>query len=124
MELRLSIIVISITFLSLLLGELVPKQLALREAERLARMVAPILNWISVAARPFVWFLRRSTDVVLLLFRAHQTNEPRVSLIDIEHLIEAGTQEGVLESVEQRVALEALRLGERTVRDVMRPASI
>ncbi len=120
-SISLGIIVVSITFLSLLLGELVPKQLALRQAELLARTVAPILNWISIAARPFVWFLRRSTDVVLLLFRAKNTNEPSVSLIDIEHLIEAGTQEGVLESVEQRVALEALRLGERTVRDVMRP---
>jgi putative hemolysin len=120
-SISLTLVVFCITFLSLLLGELVPKQLALRQAEVLARMVAPILNWISIAARPFVWILRKSTDVVLLLFRAKNTSEPSVSLIDIDHLIEAGTQEGVLESVEQRVALEALRLGERTVRDVMRP---
>ena len=117
----LAIVVASLTFLSLLLGELVPKQLALRQAELLARFVAPILTWINTIARPFVWLMRIATDVVLFLFRIKKSTEPSVSIIDIEHLIEAGTQEGVLESVEQRVALEALRLGDRTVRDVMRP---
>jgi putative hemolysin len=117
----LAIVVASLTFLSLLLGELVPKQIALRQAELLARFVAPILTWINTIARPFVWLMRIATDMVLFLFRIKKSTEPSVSIIDIEHLIEAGTQEGVLESVEQRVAMEALRLGERTVRDVMRP---
>jgi putative hemolysin len=121
-SISLGILVVCITFLSLLLGELVPKQLALRQAERLAQFVAPVLNWISIAARPFVWIMGRASDAVLLLLRVGKTNsEPSVSLIDIEHMIETGTQEGVLETVEQRVALEALRLGESTVRDVMRP---
>ncbi len=113
--------VICITFLSLLLGELVPKQLALRQAERLARIVAPVLHWISIVVRPLVWLMGRASDAVLILLRAHKPLEPSVSLDDIEHMIETGTEEGVLESVEQRVAMEALRLGERTVRDVMRP---
>src|SRR5262249_3447823 len=120
-SISLAILVVSITFLSLLLGELVPKQLALRQAEALAQWVAPVLNWISVAARPFVWFMGRASDAVLFLLRAHKSSEPSVSLDDIEHLIETGTQEGVLETVQQRVAVEALRLGEHTVRDVMRP---
>ena len=118
----LAIVVASLTFLSLLLGELVPKQIALRQAELLARFVAPILTWINTIARPFVWLMRIATDMVLFLFRIKKSTEPSVSLIDIEHLIEAGTQEGVFESVEQRVAMETLRLGDRTVRDVMRPA--
>ena len=108
-------------FLSLLLGELVPKQLALRQAERLAQIVAPVLHWISIAFRPFVWLMGRASDAVLILLRAHKPQDTSVSLDDIEHMIETGTEEGVLESVEQRVAMEALRLGERTVRDVMRP---
>jgi putative hemolysin len=117
----LALIVICITFMSLLLGELVPKRLALKQAELLARYVAPFMSRLSVAARPFVWVLGRASDAVLIVLRAQNTPEPTVSVDDIEHLIEAGTQEGVLESVEQRVALEALRLGERKVRDVMRP---
>ncbi|MCC7086291.1 MAG: HlyC/CorC family transporter [Pirellulales bacterium] len=113
--------VVGITFVSLLLGELVPKRLALKQAELLARYVAPALSRLSIAARPFVWVLGVASDSVLFLLRVKNTREPSVSVDDIEHLIEAGTQEGVLESVEQRVALEALRLGERKVRDVMRP---
>ncbi len=121
-SIALGILVVGITFLSLLLGELVPKQLALRQAEALARIVAPVLHWISIVARPFVWFMGKASDAVLLMLRSGKIEgEPSVSLVDIEHMIETGTQEGVLETVEQRVAMEALRLGERTVRDVMRP---
>jgi putative hemolysin len=122
-SISLVIIVVGLTFFSLLLGELVPKQLALRQAELLARGVAPVLHWLSIVGRPFVWVMGKASDAVLVVLRAGKpsVDEPTVSLVDIEHMIETGTQEGVLESVEQRVALEALRLGERTVRDVMRP---
>ena len=120
-SISLVIVVVCITFFSLLLGELVPKQLALRQAERLARVVAPVLTWISILLRPLVWLMGKASDAVLFLLRANKPLEPSVSLDDIEHLIETGTEEGVLETVEQRVAMEALRLGERTVRDVMRP---
>ena len=92
------VVVICITFLSLLLGELVPKQLALRQAERLAQIVAPVLHWISIVVRPFVWLMGRASDAVLIVLRAHQAADPSVSLDDIEHMIETGTEEGVLES--------------------------
>jgi putative hemolysin len=62
-----------------------------------------------------------ATSSVLFLLGAHRQNEPSVSVDDIEHLLEAGRAEGVLEAVEQAVATEALRLGERSVRDIMRP---
>jgi putative hemolysin len=62
-----------------------------------------------------------TTDAVLFLLRIRATSEPTVSVADIEHMIESGGAEGVVEPLEQRVAIEALRLGERTVRDVMRP---
>jgi putative hemolysin len=120
-SISLAILVMAITFFSLLLGELVPKRLALRQAEMIARLSAPVLNWISMIARPIVWVMARASDAVLFAIRSRETAEPTVSVDDIEHLIEAGAQEGVLETVQQRVAVEALRLGERTVRDVMRP---
>jgi putative hemolysin len=120
-SISLAILVVAITFFTLLLGELVPKRLALRQAETIARLSAPVLNWILIVARPIVWFMARASDAVLFAIRSRETAEPTVSVDDIEHLIEAGAQEGVLETVQQRVAVEALRLGERTVRDVMRP---
>jgi putative hemolysin len=115
------VLVICITCLSLILGELVPKRLALRYAERLARFVAPIMHALARAARPFIWLMGIATNAVLFTLRIRETSEPSVSVDDIEHMIESGGAEGVVEPVEQRVAIEALRLGERTVRDIMRP---
>ena len=110
-----------LSFFTLLFGELVPKRLALRNAERFARIVAPAMHFVSQLAKPLVWGLGRATSAVLFLLGAGKQEGPSVSVDDIEHLLETGRAEGVVEPVEQAVAIEALRLGERTVRDIMRP---
>ena len=117
----LTVFVAVLAFLTLLLGELVPKRLALRRAEAFACLVAPAMQVFARIAKPLVWCMSLATSSVLFLLGAHRQNEPSVSVDDIEHLLEAGRAEGVLEAVEQAVATEALRLGERTVRDIMRP---
>jgi len=116
-----SLVVVAITYFSLILGELVPKQVALRNAETLARFVAPVMSLLASAGRPAVWVLEKSTSFVLALFRVPLAKTATVSVDDIEHMIESGTAEGVVEPLEQKVAMGALRLGERTVRDIMRP---
>ena len=110
-----------LSYFTLVLGELVPKRLALRSAEPVARIVAPVMMAVASIAKPLVWLMGVSTSAVLFLLRAHRQQGPSVSVDDIEHLLETGRAEGVLEAVEQAVAAEALRLGERTVRDIMRP---
>jgi putative hemolysin len=117
----LGIFVACFTYASLILGELVPKRISLHRAEGLAIFVAPILQFIAAAGRPLVWLMGKSTSGVLWALRLGKMAEPSVSLDDIEHLIDTGTEEGVVEPVEKRLALGALRLGERTVRDIMRP---
>ena len=117
----LTVFVMGLSFVTLLLGELVPKRLALRKAESFARIAAPIMQVFARVARPLVWGMSTATSAVLFLLGAHKQEGPSVSVDDIEHLLEAGRAEGVLEAVEQSVAAEALRLGERTVRDIMRP---
>ncbi len=117
----LTVFVACFTYASLILGELVPKRISLRRAEGLAIFVAPIMKFIAAVARPLVWLMGASTNAVLWLLRLGTSREPSVSLDDIEHLIDTGTAEGVVEPLEKRVALGALRLGERTVRDIMRP---
>jgi putative hemolysin len=116
-----AIVGLAITIATLILGELVPKRLALRRAEQLARLVAPVMTSLSRIARPAVWLMSSATNAVLTLADSETKAEPTVSVADIEHLIDAGRAEGVLEAVEKKVAVEALRLGERTVRDIMRP---
>ena len=117
----LTVFVVLLSFVTLLFGELVPKRLALRRAEDFARLAAPAMKIFSQVTRPFVWLMGASTSAVLVMLGAHKQDGPTVSVDDIEHLLEAGRAEGVLEAVEQAVATEALRLGERAVRDIMRP---
>lgn len=117
----LNFVTLCIASVSLIFGELVPKRLALRHAEGFARLAAPIMTVVSTIARPFIWLMGKATNGVLYLLGVNGKDVTSVSLDDIEHLIGTGTAEGLVEPVEQRVALEALRLGERKVRDVMRP---
>jgi putative hemolysin len=120
-SIALGVVVIAITYLQLLLGELIPKRFALQFAEEFARFVALPMRLLETAMLPVIWVTGRSTDVVLALLGARNLPEPTVQLEDIQHLIKTGTAEGLLEPGEQHVALEALRLGERSVRDIMRP---
>ncbi len=119
--LSLGLFVVCFTYLSLILGELVPKRVSLHRAEGLAILLAPLIHFVGVLARPVVWFMGLSTSSVLWTLRLGAQSEPTVSLDDIEHLIDTGTAEGVVEPLEQKLALGALRLGERSVRDIMRP---
>jgi putative hemolysin len=119
--LALGIVALGIAFCSLLLGELVPKRLALGNAERLARLVAVPMHRLAQAARPVVWLMGAASEGVLALLGARAARDASVSVEDIEHLIRAGTRQGILEPAEQMVARKALRLGDRTVREIMRP---
>ena len=118
--LALTIFVACFTYLSLILGELVPKRIALHRAESMAILVAPLMQLISVIGRPLVWVMSTSTSSILWLVRLKSVGEPSVSLDDIEYLIDTGTEEGIVEPLEKKLALGALRLGERSVRDIMR----
>jgi putative hemolysin len=117
----LIIVGLSITAATLVFGELVPKRLALHRAEQLSRFVAPFMNRLSRLAWPLVWLMSSATNALLTLANSETRRGPSVSVDDIEHMIDTGKAEGVVESVEMKVAVEALRLGERTVRDIMRP---
>ena len=117
----LTVFVMLLSFVTLLLGELVPKRLALRQAEAFARLAAPAMQLFAWIARPLVWGMSTATSAVIFLLGGRKQTEPSVSVDDIEHLLETGRAEGILEAVELSVASEALRLGERSVRDIMRP---
>jgi putative hemolysin len=120
-KIALAVVVLGIALVSLVIGELVPKRLALAHAERLSRWVAYPMQALAIVARPLVWIMALSTEAILWLLRIQGRTGPSVSVEDIEHLIRTGTREGILEPAEQMVARRALRLGDRTVRDIMRP---
>jgi putative hemolysin len=95
--------------------------MSLHRAEPLAILLAPLVHFLGIVARPVVWFMGFSTSSVLWALGMGNEDEQTVSLDDIEHLIDTGTAEGIVEPFEQKLVLGALRLGDRSVRDIMRP---
>jgi putative hemolysin len=110
-----------ITYLSLIIGELVPKNFALRNAERIACAVAPLMTTLSRIAGPAVWLLDVSTKAVFWLFRQKTHRQSTVSEEEIKTLIAEAESAGVLESGEHRMISGVLRLGDRRVRGLMTP---
>jgi putative hemolysin len=114
-------VVLAITYLSLVFGELVPKRVALQHPERIASVMSRPLHGLAVAGRPLVAILSSSTEAVLRIFRIH-TGEPRsITEEELRMLLLEGSREGIIEAGEQRLASAALQLGDRTVSDVMTP---
>lgn len=111
----------AIAFGSLVLGELVPKRFALAYSEGLAQFVALPMRLLSIVARPVVVVLGLATTLFLKLLGVDTSQESQVSVDDIQHLLKTGKEQGVLEENEHEMALEALKLRDRRVRDIMRP---
>lgn len=116
-----TLVVVGITFTSLILGELVPKRIALQHAEPLARVVAYPMWILQRMTRPAIALLQGMTALVLRMLWQKNVRPSTVSVEDIQHLIDAGMKAGVLEQSEQKLAIEALRLGDRTVAEILRP---
>jgi putative hemolysin len=115
------VVVVAITYLSLILGELVPKRLALNNAEGVASRVSGLMRLLSVLTSPAVWFLSVSTEAVLGLLRARSAPESPVSEQEVEILMEEGARAGVFEEEERDLVRRALRLDDRPVRELMTP---
>jgi len=120
-EIALAIVVMALTFASVVLGELVPKRLALLKTTEIARLSALPILFLSRIGRPAVWCMNVATEAMLFLLGLGGAKAPTVTVDEIQHLIEQGTAEGVLEPVEQKLAVGALRLGDRSTRQIMHP---
>ncbi len=115
-----ALVVAGITYLSIVVGELVPKRLALADPEGVATGLAGLMHGLSLAARPVVWLLAASTRVVLRLLRV-QDGSDAIDEEDIELVIAHGREAGVVEPEEQVIVERAFWLGERRVNDIMTP---
>ena len=110
-----------ITYLSVVVGELVPKQLALRNPEGIACVVAPIMLWLSRLAAPVVWLLDRSSHLIFIMLGVKKPLQSAVTEEEIKTMVEEATSAGVIEVDERRMISGVLRLGDRAVRAVMTP---
>jgi len=119
--LSIGIVVVGITYLSLVAGELAPKRLALNQAERLAALLAPPMQILSILTAPIVRLLNFSTDLILRVLGSQASLEPPVTEEDVRALIEQGTQVGVFEPVEEEIVDQVFRLSDRTVSALLTP---
>ncbi len=116
-----AVVVSLVTYLSLIIGELVPKQLALRNPERLAALVAGPMTRVARIAAPAVWLLDISARFCLRLLGAKQDNAEQVTEEEIKSLVAEAESAGVVEPAERAMIAAVMRLGDRPVRSVMTP---
>jgi putative hemolysin len=120
-QISFGIVVLIITYLSLIIGELVPKRLALNNPERIAAVVAIPMRALAALASPVVHLLSASTDMVLRVLGIAPSVEPLVTEEEIKILIEQGTEAGTFEEAEQDMVERVFRLGDRSVISFMTP---
>ncbi len=115
------LVVMGVTYLSLIIGELVPKRWALGHPEGIAVALAPPMQWVARVSAPLVWLLQRSTDLVLKLLGQGRSAKHHVTEDDVRALIAEGTREGVFHHEEHRMIEGVLKLADRNVRSIMIP---
>jgi len=119
--LSFALVVAVITYLSVVIGELVPKRLALASPERLACAMAPSMRWLSRVSGPVVHLLSNSTEALMKLLGVSTTSEPDITEDEIKAMIRQGADSGVFEEVEHDMVQRVLRLGDRTIKTLMTP---
>jgi putative hemolysin len=119
--LAVAMVVVVITYLSLVLGELVPKRIALAAPERIAMMVSGPLVLISIVGKPIVSLLSVSGSLVLKLLGIRESDKDAVTEEEVRTVIAEGTASGVIDPVEHKMLEGVLRLADRPVRAIMVP---
>ncbi len=113
------IAVLIVTYLSLLLGELAPKQIGLNHPESIASRIAPLMAGLAWLAHPLVSFLSASTRFVMRLLRIKPSNEPFITEDEIQLMVDKAAQIGVVEPIEGEIVEQLFRVGDLRVNDLM-----
>jgi putative hemolysin len=115
----ITVILITITFFSLVLGELVPKRIGLTMPERISKLLAFPMFWMSIIAAPFIWLLTSTSDLLIKLFRIKPSSESKVTEEEIKAIIQEGAEGGVIHEIEQDIMERVISLGDRKVSSLM-----
>jgi putative hemolysin len=113
------IIVIIVTFLSIIFGELVPKRLGMLQAEKIARQVAGPMNFLSVATHPIVWLLSKISYLIFKLFNVKTAKDNSVTEEEIKAMITEGSEHGAIEEEEKEIIERLFHLGDRNITSLM-----
>ncbi len=114
-----TIIIIIVTFLSIVFGELIPKRIGLIKAEKIARVVALPVLYFSKATHPFVWLLNKTSNLILKILNIRSTADNNVTEEEIKAIISEGTEQGAIEEVEQEIIERVFHLSDRNITSLM-----
>jgi putative hemolysin len=117
------LVVVLVTYLTIVLGELTPKRIAQMGPERIARVMARPLTVLSIVAAPFVRMLSFSTEIILKLLRIRDTSANAVTEEEIRAMIEEGSESGVIDRQESAMVRNVFRLDDRQIASLMTPRS-
>ena len=116
-----AIVIVVTTYVSLIIGELVPKQIALRNPEPIAALVAVPMNGLAKATAPIVWLLDRSSALIFRLLRLKRETDKHVTAEELHLIVAEASKSGVIEESERAIISGVVRLADRPVREVMTP---
>ncbi len=114
-----TIIVILVTFLSIIFGELIPKRIGLLRAERIAKLVAAPMNAFAKFTHPFVWLLNKTSNLFFRVFNIKRSKDDAVTEEEIKTLITEGTVAGTIDEAEQEIIERVFHLGDRNITSLM-----
>ncbi|MDR3267660.1 MAG: hemolysin family protein [Tannerella sp.] len=114
-----SLIVVAVTYLTLVVGELVPKRIGMGFAEKVAMLTAKPMNILSAVASPFVWVLSKSTSLMMILLGLNKIEESKVTEEEIKAIVQEGFDGGEVQEMEQDIVERVFTLGDRDVGSIM-----
>ena len=118
-SIAVGIVVVILTFFSLVLGELLPKRIGLNHPEAIAKAVAFPMKIISIITAPFIWLLTHSTDFLLDLLQIKPTADGKVTEEEIKAIIKEGTEVGEVQEIEQDIVERVFHIGDRKINSLM-----
>ena len=118
-SISVGIVVVILTFFSLVLGELLPKRIGLNYPEAIAKAVAIPMKMVSIITMPFIWLLTVSTDFILKMLKIKPTADGKVTEEEIKAIIKEGTEGGEVQEIEQDIVERVFHIGDRKVNSLM-----
>lgn len=118
-NLSVGIVVVILTFFSLVLGELLPKRIGLNHPEAIAKAVAVPMKVVSIITAPFIWLLTTTTDAILNVLKIKPTADGKVTEEEIKAIIKEGTEGGEVQEIEQDIVERVFHIGDRKVNSLM-----
>jgi putative hemolysin len=114
-----SIVIIIVTFLTIIFGELIPKRIGMLKAERIARLVAAPMKVFAKSTHPIVWLLNKTSNLFFRLFNIRSLKDESVTEDEIKAIISEGTEQGTIEEAEQEIIERVFHLGDRNITSLM-----